>query len=240
MLNILKSDSYRIIKGQLGLISLLGIMVLAIFFGSISSDGDVLETLVGGLSIGTMILPIFFTTIYMMTFGNEFSYRVINNSLISGIKRHTYYISKVLLTFIMTIIYVVAFALTLVLTLKVTTGDWMIAEASKIVMAQLPLYLGVSSIGILCFNLIKTPYIAVAAFISVAFVGDNLIGSIVETFLPKLDFMLETFIFTNLGTLVGITTLSTQTLTTIMISCFIYSVVIIVIGYQSIKIREFK
>lgn len=239
MFNIIKSDLYRIIKGQLGLISILGISVLAVFFGSLS-NGDALESLVGGFSIGSMVLPIFFTTIFMITFGNEFSYRVVNNSLISGIKRHTYYASKVLLTFFMTVVYVLVFSIVLVVVLKVTTGDLMIVAASKIFIAQLPLYLGVSTVGIVCFNFIKTPYIAVAAFISLAFVGDNFVGSVVSNFLPKFDFVSETFIFTNLGNVVAVGNGSYDSLNKALISCLIYSVILIVIGYQSIKTREFK
>lgn len=240
MFSLIKSDIYRIIKGNLGIISLLGITTLAIFIGVMSGKGDSVEALTGGLSIGTMVLPIFFTNIFMITFGNDYSYRVVNNSLISGIKRSTYYFSKVILTFLLATVYVFIFSLVLVVTLKVTTGELMVVEAAKIFIAQLPLYLGASAIGIVCFNFIKTPYIAVAAFISLAFVGDNFISIIVSNFVPKLEGVLDTLIFTNLGQLVGVNAISTQSLMTIIVSCVIYSVCLIFIGYRSVKTREFK
>lgn len=240
MINLFKADVYRILRGRVSMFSLLGILILSIFLGNAPESGKNVDSLIGLFSIGTMILPLFFTSIYMATFGNEFSYRVVNNSLVSGVKRSTYYLSKVILTFVMTSIFVLVFFSGLILTLKLRTNNLFINEFFRVLIAQIPLYIGVSSIGILCYNLIKTPYIANVVFVSIAFVGDNLLSSIIGTFLPRLDFLLDTFIFSNLSNVI-VTVISNNKISgSIFGSCILYSLILIFSGYFLIQKRDLK
>lgn len=239
MLNLLKSDIFRIVKGQLGVIALLGISVLAIFIGVMSNGLPTEEALSNGYSMSTFILPIFFSNIFMISFGNEFAFRTINNSLVAGIKRATYYMGKVLLVFLLTIIYVATFAIVFTITLKVTTGTLLVKESFEIFLLQLPLYLAVSSVGILCFNLIKTAYIAVATFVTFVFVGENLLSNLISNYLPNLDFILDTFIISNLSSLVSWSQASENALM-IFGSALIYALIAIAAGYSIINKREFK
>lgn len=240
MINLFKSDVYRILRGRVSMFSLLGIIILSIVLGSASESGKNIDSLIGIFSIGTMVLPLFFTSIYMATFGNEFSYRVINNSLVSGVKRSTYYLGKVILTFLMTTVFVLVFFSVLTLALKIRTNTLYINEFLRVLVAQVPLYIGVSSIGILCYNLIKTPYIANVVFVSIAFIGDNLLNSIIGTFLPRLEFLSDTFIFSNLNNVVVVAIADNKISGSIFVSCIIYSFILVLSGYFLIQRRELK
>lgn len=240
MFNILKSDFFRIIKGRLCFYSAVGMIVLGIFFSFIGSDKTAFEIVQSGLSNSSIFVPIFLTNILVIVWGHEFSYRVVNNSLISGIKRSTFFLSKTVLTFILTILFILIYTFSLFTTTFVLQGAFDALPLIKIVLAQIPLYLTASALGVLLFNTIKSTYVSVAAFISIAFIGDSFISNIVATYFPKIESILDTLFFSNIRSLTNLSDLSTNFLTTIFASSFAYTLLALFISYSSFSTREFK
>ncbi|MCZ2259985.1 hypothetical protein [Sporosarcina sp. G11-34] len=240
MFNILKSDFFRIIKGKLCFYSAVGMVVLGAFFSFLGSDKPAFEIVQSGLSSSSLFLPIFLTNILVIVWGHEFSYRVVNNSLISGIKRSTFFLSKTILTFILTILFILIYSLSLFATTYALQGGFDPLPLVKIVLAQIPLYLTASALGILLFNTIKSTYVSVAAFISIAFIGDSFISNIIATYLPKLESILDTLFFTNIRSVTNLPDLSTNLLLTIFTSSIAYALLALFVSYSSFNTREFK
>lgn len=241
MVNTLKADFYRIIKSSLGFYSMAGLIVLGIIFGFLASADNAPQLMVqSGLSNGALLVPVFLTNVFMIAWGHEFSYRVVNNSLIAGMKRSTFFFSKTILTFLLTILFVMTFAGSLIGTTWLLKGGFSLVVALKPFVAQLPLYLTTSCLGILLFNALKVSYISVAAFISIAFVGDTIFSNIVSTYFGKLDFILDTLFFSNLRMVTDLSAVSASQFQTIMISSVLYGAVALLISFHLFSNREFK
>ncbi|MBO0421354.1 hypothetical protein [Enterococcus plantarum] len=238
--NTLKADFYRIIKSALGFYSIVGLMVLGLLFAFLGKDTSALETIESGLGNGTLLLPVFLTNVFVIAWGHEFSFRIVNNSLISGMKRSQFFISKVLLTFILTLIFVGMYTGSLLLGTYFFSGGFDIMPVFKVIALQIPLYLAAGSLGILLFNVLKTSYVCIAAFISIAFIGDNLLGNVISTYFSQYDFILDTLFFSNLRTVVGYEALSQGTLQLMIVSSVIYGFLALIVSFNVFQKREFK
>lgn len=241
MISTLKADFYRIFKSSLGFYSVAGLVVVGIAFGFLASSDNTPQLIIqSGLSNGALLIPVFLTNIFMISWGHEFSYRVVNNSLISGMKRSTFFASKTILTFLLTILFIGVYATSLMITTWALKGGFSLSAALKPLLAQLPLYLAASSLGILLFNGLKASYISVAAFISLAFVGDTIFSNIISTYFAKFDFILDTLFFSNLRMVTDLSALSSSQVQTIFISSAIYAALALLISFRLFKNREFK
>lgn len=241
MINTLKADFYRIIKSSLGFYSVAGLILVGVIFGFLASADNTPQLIVqSGLANGALLIPVFLTNIFMIAWGHEFSYRVVNNSLIAGMKRSTFFFSKTLLTLLLTVLFVGIFAGSLMLTAFLLKGGFSLTAAMKPLLAQLPLYLTASCLGILLFNVLKASYISVAAFISIAFVGDTIFSNVISTYLEKLDFILDTLFFSNLRMVTDLSTVSADQFQTIMVSSVLYGVIALFISFSVFSNREFK
>lgn len=110
----------------------------------------------------------------------------------------------------------------------------------KVIALQIPLYLAAGSLGILLFNVLKTSYVCIAAFISIAFIGDNLLGNVISTYFSQYDFILDTLFFSNLRTVVGYEALSQGTLQLMIVSSVIYGFLALIVSFNVFQKREFK
>ncbi|WCG23416.1 hypothetical protein PML95_04005 [Vagococcus lutrae] len=240
MLNILKSDIFRIIKGKLCFYSITGLILFGIFFGVVRDDTPSLESIQDGLSTASIFVSIFMINIFIIVWGHEFTNRVVNNSLIFGIKRSIYFYSKVLLTFGMTFLFLAVYTCALAITVWITSGGFSLLETLKIFFLQMPLYFVVSLLGVLLFNVIKSGNVASSIFVALILVGEGLISSVISTFFPAANALLDTLLFTNIRQLTDYLNLSGQTLSIIFISALVYGLILYVCSYIVFKERDFK
>lgn len=240
MVKSIKADIYRILKSASGFYATAILLLLGIFFSFVGKDNSSKEIIENGLSNGTLLLPVFLTNTFVISWGHEFSYRLVNNSLISGIKRYQFFFSKVLLTFFLTVIFISVFSVSLFISTYFISGSVPVMSSLKILMLQLPLYLAASSLGILLFNVLNSSYLSIATFISIAFIGDTLIGTVISTYFSNFDVLLDTMFFSNLRNLIGYQNLSDHTIQVMVVSSLAYSVVALLISFQVFRKREFK
>lgn len=240
MLKLIKSDVYRIIKGNLCFYSAIGLILFGIFFGIVSDDTPSFEVIQDGLGSASIFVSIFLINIFIIIWNHEFTHRVVNNSLVFGIKRETYFLSKILITLAMTFLFLIIYTVSLAVTVMITGGGFSILEMLKIVILQTPLYLSVSLLGVLLFNLVQSGNIAASLFVAIILVGEGIISSIVSTFISNADALLDTLLFTNIRQLTDYVNISSQTMITIFGSAFIYSLLCGVFSYKTFKERDFK
>ncbi len=240
MLSLLKSDSYRILKGKLGFYSVAGLIIFGIFFGIVRDDTPSLEVIQDGLSSASIFVSIFMINIFIIVWGHEFTYRVVNNSLIFGIKRWVYFLSKVVLTFGMVILFLVIYTGALASTVWITGGGFSLIEMIKIMLLQLPLYFSVSLIGVLLFNVIKSSNVATAVFVALILIGEGLASSIISSYFLAANALLDTLLFTNIRQLTDYQNVSNQTFVIVFSSALVYSIIFYVCSYMLFKERDFK
>lgn len=240
MLSLLKSDIYRIVKGKLGFYSAAGLVIFGIFFGIVRDDTPSLEAIQDGLSSASIFVSIFLINIFMIAWGHEFSNRVVNNSLVFGVKRRTYFLSKVLLTFGMTFLFLAIYTGALAGTVWITGGGFSLIEMFKIMLLQLPLYFTVSLSGVLLFNVIKSGNVATAVFVALILVGEGLASSFISSYFSAADVVLDTLLFTNIRQLTDYQNISGQTFGVIFSSTLVYAFVFYIFSYTIFKDRDFK
>ncbi|MGG5342426.1 hypothetical protein [Enterococcus sp. AZ192] len=242
MINLLKSDGYRIVKSSLCFYSISGLILVGAFFGFLgaSSTDTAKELIQSGMSNGSMLIPIFLTNIFMVCWGHDFNYRVVNNSLIAGISRKKFFSSKVVLTFLLTLLFVSAYAGSLMITTLILKGSFPLEVALKPFFVQLPLYLAVSCVGIFLFNVFHASYTSVAIFIAIAFIGDTLLSNIISNYFKKFDFLLDTLFFSNLRSITDLSVFTNEQLKTALFSSLIYSVIALAVSFNIFRNREFK
>lgn len=240
MLNIIKSDFYRVKQGKLGYISAIVLFLLGLFLGALGKGYTTSELIESTLSSGSIFMPIIITNILVIVWGHEFNYRTVNNTLISRVKRIDYFTSKMILTGTLTVIALAIYGLSIVTSTFIFNGTIDVAYTLKILGAQLPLYLAVSSFGTLLFNLIDVTYLAITIFIVTSFIGDSLISMVIDTYLKPLKFLLDYLFMSNIGNMANIQVLPTTTIFTYIWSALICSVVFIAISYQLFNKKEFK
>ncbi|MFD2307304.1 ABC transporter permease [Enterococcus termitis] len=242
MINLLKSDGYRIVKSSLCFYSISGLILLGAFFGFLgSSSTDTAKDLIeSGLSNGSMLIPIFLTNIFMVCWGHDFNYRVVNNSLIAGVSRKTFFLSKVVLTFLLTLLFVSVYAVSLMVTTILLKGGFPLDVAIKPFLVQLPLYLAASCLGICLFNVFQASYTSVAAFIAIAFIGDTILSNIISNYFEKFDVLLDTLFFSNLRSITDLTVFTSEQLQTALLSSLIYGLIALAVSFNVFRNREFK
>lgn len=240
MRTMLKADFYRISKGRLGYIAAIILFLLGLLLGALGKGYSNSEIIESTLSSGSLFMPIMITNVLMIAWGQEFTYRTINNVLISGVSRFKYFAAKILLTGILTGIFLCIFGLSVVISTLIFSGQVDLIHTFEILFAQLPMYLALSALGVLLFNIIDVTYVAVTMFIVISFIGDTLISTIIGTYLKQLDFMLDYMFVTNISNVVNLSSLPTATIITYIWSAFLLAIIFVGISYQIFKKREFK
>lgn len=240
MFELLKADFYRIKKGNLGYISAIVLFLFALLLGALAKGHSTKEIVESTLSSGGLFMPIMITNVLMIVWGHEFNNRTVNNVLISGMNRLNFFISKFVLTAVLTGAYLMVYGIGAMASTLIFKGGIDFVYTMKILLAQMPLYLAISSLGVLLFNVINTTYVAIIIFIVAAFIGDSIISTVVLTYLKQLDFLLDHLFVSNISNIAYMSVLSTNDILTFVCSALIFSIVFGFISYQVLKGREFK
>lgn len=240
MFELLKADFYRIKKGNLGYISAIVLFLFALLLGALAKGYSTKEIVESTLSSGGLFMPIMITNVLMIVWGHEFNNRTVNNVLISGMNRLNFFISKFVLTAVLTGAYLMVYGIGAMASTLIFKGGIDFVYTMKILLAQMPLYLAISSLGVLLFNVINTTYVAIIIFIVAAFIGDSIISTVVLTYLKQLDFLLDHLFVSNISNIAYMSVLSTNDILTFVCSALIFSIVFGFISYQVLKGREFK
>ncbi|MGL6198908.1 MAG: ABC transporter permease [Lachnospiraceae bacterium] len=240
MFELLKADFYRIKKGNLGYISAIVLFLFALLLGALAKGYSTKEIVESTLSSGGLFMPIMITNVLMIVWGHEFNNRTVNNVLISGTNRLNFFISKFVLTAILTGVYLMVYGIGAMASTLIFKGGIDFVYTMKILLAQIPLYLAISSLGVLLFNVINTTYVAIIIFLVASFIGDSIISTVVLTYLKQLDFLLDHLFVSNISNIAYISVLSTNDILTFVCSALIFSIVFGCISYQVLKRREFK
>ncbi|MDH6363903.1 ABC-type transport system involved in multi-copper enzyme maturation permease subunit [Enterococcus sp. PF1-24] len=202
MLAMIRADIYRIIKGQQGVISSIILLVLAVGLAWLGKDAGGEVASEQALVIGSLFIPIFLTVVLTVIWGQEINNRTINNTLIAGASRLKFFISKWLLICIWTIVEIAIFVVGFNLASLILGNGLLFNQLLPVIALQLPFYFAISALLLLLLNLFPTNTMAVLAFVTLLFMGDNLLQLLLQVLAEPLSFISEYFIFTNLNTMI--------------------------------------
>lgn len=240
MIRNLRADFYRIRKGNQGVISMILILILGIFLTAIGKEYDTKELIESALSSGSLFMPILFSNILMITWGYEFSYRTVNNALIAKANRLKFFISKVLLSFLLTLGYLFLYAISIILGTVIFKGRIEIIYTIKLILAQFPMYLAVISLGTLLFHVVDAIYVAVAIFLVISLLGDSITSLVISTYFKNFGFLMDYQFVANISKITNMSFLPLNTILIYMGSAVAFCVVFMAVSYQVFARREFK
>ncbi|MGM0337036.1 hypothetical protein [Enterococcus sp. AZ007] len=239
MITMIKADIFRIQKGRLFRRAFFLLVGLGIFSG-ITSKGNPDELMRNGLSGGAMFVSLVMLTLMVVIWGHEFSFRTVNNVLAAKTSRTQYFINKLVLSYLCTIVFYLVFVISLLLTVLFTSGSFNFGMVGISCLLQLIFYIAAVSLGIFLFNSVSQIYLSVCIFTVLALLGDNIITGIVSEFFKSLDIFLNTLIFTNMSVITHFNELNSQTILLMISSAVIYSGIMVGISLFIFKNKEFK
>ena len=241
MFNLIKADLYRIFTGKLLLKTSLLLIALSTWNIWRVEGKSAQAVVIEQVDLASGYLPLFFLTIFLMLWNVEFNQRTVNHALVFGISRRRFFISK-FLTGSLLIIYLLTsyFSITLIGSLYLFK-TLPILTLIKLLAYQLPLYITILALGFCLFSLMDQPYFPIVLLILIAFLGENILGSLVYDYLPDYFEQLQyTFVFNNLSQVLHVEQLNQTNLSIIYGSAGIFSLILIGLTYFMFQQRELK
>lgn len=230
MIHYLKADIFKIYKEHrltlsLGILAALSFLSVLLLLGSDSYTNSLLQLL-------TQFITLFFIVPANLFFGEDFSNRTINNTLIKQQDRKTIFAYKVIATILFDLFYVL-----LSYCLSSTTGNLLGENIDFLFIfqsffKQIPLFITISLLSILLFISLKKVNHAYLAFILTVLLFDNMTHLITSNLL-HVNLPSDFFLFLSLqkGTAISHTSL---TISLIFIGLYIIS------SYLSFNHKDFK
>lgn len=238
---ILSADFYRILKGKLGLISLISVIGL-IIFGYVVFNFQQGESspVLSIIRIITGFIPIFLTNIYMIVWGDEFSQRVINNVLITKIARVKVFVIKFILAYLLTLIFVAIVLMTIIIIAYSLGYKVDILDLLLRIGVQSFSYFVLTGIAALLFTCLSKPYVAVAIFISYAIVIESIASNLIIAYFPKFISVVETLPTYTLIEVINVETVKSSFVSTTILASLGYGIVLFIISCFIFMRKEFK
>lgn len=234
MLNYLKADMYRIIKGKDFIGSMLLCLMFQLIFSYIMRDNKTNEEFRMLISISAVFIPLFFLKPLMFFWGADFTARTINNLLIKSKNRLILFLYKAIVTILFSISYLLISLITAFIFFSID-GGVDIHLIIDIAIYQLPLYLCIILLGIFLFNYIDSANQACILYLFIAVLFDNIASFIIAS-LDTLEFLREFLLFNQLKAIPAngnIWTISS-------LIALIFSGIYFLVSYYLFQIREFK
>ncbi len=192
------------------------------------------------LTYGSVILPISFIPIYLYIWQVDFSSRFINNILISGVSRATYFLSKLCLSYIMCIILSVSYSLTILFSSGGDLKDVHLPHFFISMSILICLYLVAFTIGLMIYLLIDSVALSTIVYALFVLLSENLLFSILNQIGMNAQNILDYFIFQNISKAVTFYGLSIDGKISMLVGGMFWWLLSMTLSMKVIKDREFK
>ncbi|MGL6119769.1 MAG: hypothetical protein ACRC0V_04620 [Fusobacteriaceae bacterium] len=242
MIRTMRADIYRIIKGNLLVVSVFTAVLLSIL-GCILGVNDTetgtraYQGYLGGIGLLASLLAIAPLTII---WGHELTFRTINQKLIMSVTRKEYYLAKILLTLITTTLLLLITIIIGLIYVCASYADIALLEVAKITGAYLYLQLAGTCMGIVLFNICRTPVIALVTFILWVLIVESIIVSMIASFAENFSFINDTLIFSNIGRIIYLNEIDYTSVKMMFIGPFIYVLIGLLLGGFVNEKKELK
>lgn len=232
MIHYLKADLFKIYKEKKLVTSLLILAVLALLSAFLFNYDKSSKNTASILQLLAQIMPLFFVVPTNIFFGEDFTYRTINNIVIKRQERYPLFIYKVISTVIFNYAYVGLAYISACLFRILLGGKINVYLVAKVFGQQLPLITCLSLLGITLFIFFKKTTQAYLAFILLTLLFDNICQLILSNIL-HISIPSDYFLFLSLQNIGGVSTL------TIGMSS-LFSIIYLVFSYHLFNKKELK
>ncbi|KPG72018.1 ABC transporter permease [Enterococcus sp. RIT-PI-f] len=240
MSQLIKADMYRLSKSKIIYVVVLLEMFAVLLAVQILSTENRLSLLHNLLINGTIFLPMLFIPIYVLIWQNDFVNRTINSVLISGLSRQRYYVSKVAITFIMGILFVMIYSCFSFVYTLILQGNVDFPGFVRIVGVQTVLYLVVLVIGLFFFSLENSAALSTASYVLFVLLGEDIANIFLGHFGINTQRLSQYYLFKNLALVAQVDAISQTQLVKMLVSgfvvlCFIGIGTIIMVQKKELK-----
>lgn len=234
MLNYLKADMYRIIKGKDFIGSMILCLLFQLIFSYIMCINKTNEEFRMLISVSAVFIPLFSLKPLMFFWGSDFTARTINNLLIKSKNRLILFLYKTIATILFGISYLLISLITAIAFFSIN-GVMDIQLTINIVAYQLPFYLCIILLGIFLFNYIDSVNQACVLYLFIAVLFDNIASFIIAP-LDTLEFLREFLLFNKLKDIPANGNIWTMS----SLIALIFSGIYFLVSYYLFQTREFK
>ncbi|EUJ41203.1 hypothetical protein PWEIH_01015 [Listeria weihenstephanensis FSL R9-0317] len=265
-MGLMRADTYRLTKGKMWMpfatliiiaIAVSGLIYLALNVDWISlsaeggtelttADKDILTQMLTGTQVAqimlsfTIVLAMAFISIFSNLWSIEFSAGVAKNVLVSGVSRTTFYFSKLATGWAVGALMLVVYTMAIGISAQLFVGHLDFGALVLSMLAQLPLYLALITIGFFLFIIIPKESIAIVTYILVFLFSETIIKNLVNVFLPKWTIIKDMFLFSKIGVMSDLSTLSQHAITTNILTGIAYMVIFTILGWLVFRYKEIK
>ncbi|EUJ42427.1 ABC transporter permease [Listeria riparia] len=265
MIGLIRADSYRLTKGKMWMpfatliviaVAVAGLIYLALNVDwiSLSQDGAaltdadkaILTSSLNGTQVAqivlsfSVVLAMGFISILTNLWSIEFSAGVAKNVLVSGVSRTTFYFSKLLTGWGVATLMLLVYTVAIGISSQLFMGGVDFGNLALGMLAQIPLYLGLITVGYFIFIIIPKESIAIVTYILVYLFLEPVVTNLVNVFLPKWTIIKDMYLFSKIGVMSNLSALSQHAITTNILTGFAYMVVFAVLGWLVFRFKEVK
>ncbi|MBC1937384.1 ABC transporter permease [Listeria grandensis] len=265
MIGLIRADGYRLTKGKMWMpfvtliviaVAVAGLMYLALNVDwiSVSQGGETLsasdKALLSQTLTGTqvaqlvlsfsIVLAMAFIAIFSNLWSIEFSAGVAKNVLVSGVSRTTFYFSKLFTGWAVATLMLVVYTVSIGISAQLFMGQVDFGTLFLGMLAQLPLYLGLISVGFFLFIIIPKESIAIVTYILAFLFIEPIITNLVNVFLPKWTIIKDMYLFSKISAMSNLSVISQNAITTNILTGFAYMAVFAILGWLVFRFKEIK
>ncbi|WNS40767.1 hypothetical protein [Paenibacillus sp. MMS20-IR301] len=205
---LLKADIYRVWKNKRLLLITLAVICIAAVLVKTAGEQTPVAVILQGMKSGTLVLPVMFIPVYLFTWQTDFTSRTVNNVLVSGVSRKCYFAGKLILTYILGTVFVVAYSCTICLTAYLLLGAYDPGEVILPLILQTILYEIVLSLGFMIYTLMRAAALPTALYLLLVLLGENLLSLLMHQLNLDAGRLSPYWLFRNLSRVLGIAELS--------------------------------
>lgn len=234
MFQLLQADIYRIYKERNLLIPTI---IIAFISSVMGSRGDFRGSYDDLIVVGVFILIPFIIHTFSVVWSQNFRARTVNNILINGTKRSTYFISKIVLNILLLFYYLIvmwgAFFITGLIKGSSLKGT---GYMFKDIFAQIPMYITIILLASVIFITLKKDHVSTTITVMGLMFGEDLLSGLLYKISPALQESAQKyFLLSNLMN----TSQDFFNPVNAYVPCLVLSLVALVIGIAYFNKREF-
>lgn len=230
---------FRMRKKKILYFSFLAVLLTAVIYMNFTEAEGTAEFVKNSLAFGTVLLPIIFIPLYLCIWQEDFSSRVVNNILISGISRIQHYITKLNVIYFFGILFVTGYNLTVFAGFYLAEGEFPV-EMIWAAGIQMLLYMVVLTLGLMLYILVESVALSTAVYVLFVLLFENVFKSLLMQMNINTHEIGQYFLFQNLSRAADVTALSVSERGSILIGSVVVWAVAVCIGVLTLRGREYK
>lgn len=239
-MNFIKAESFRISKKKIFYFVFVSLLLLALFYCKTVEADSAQDIIKASLTYGTAIIPILFIPVFLQVWQADFNSRFINNVLVSGMSRVSYYLGKLIMMYLLAGIMTFVYSFGVLVFACFFNGKFLLSEFLPVIAVQLFLYLVVMTIGLTIYIVVDSAALSTAVYLLFILLFENLASALMKQIQLDVEKISPYMIMQNLSKAVSVMDLPKKELYPMITSGAVLWMIAIGISILLLKEREYK